>query len=487
MSFLDNNFRLVEDQRLEFKEARGGLPEDMWETYSSFANTEGGEMVLGVSEPSPGEFCLVGVPNAYELEDAFWRDMRNTTKVERDVMFGDGVNVVSRDGLDFLVISVPRAERGDKPVRVYDRRQKAMVAWVRRGSADKRATETDLNLMTYDKASSADRRTLERYSLDDLNAKTISRYRAIFAGRMPQSPWVNEPDEDFLFHIGAAARGNEGKLRPTRAGLLAFGEEFIIADYLPHYLLDYREEVSGADRWDDRVVSQSGDWSGNIVDFYLDVTGKLRSHFKAPFGADEFGTVHASRNPITEAVNEALVNALVHAYYGDSCTISVVMGPDKLVVSNPGGFLIDRDVALAGGISETRNPTLMRILGFMGAGDRAGSGLQKIWRVWQDAYGEVPELVEAHSPAAVRLTLPFAEGAVRLVANEGAGANASAAAIAEYVRLAGGPVVAGELQAVFGISLRVAQKRLKQLFDEGELQREKRGTSWAYAPKESRG
>lgn len=122
MSFLDNNFRLVEDQRLEFKEARGGLPEDIWETYSSFANTEGGEIVLGVSEPSPGEFCLVGVPNASELEDAFWRDMRNTTKVERDVMFGDGVNMVSRDGLDFLVISVPRAERGDKPVRVYDRR-----------------------------------------------------------------------------------------------------------------------------------------------------------------------------------------------------------------------------------------------------------------------------------------------------------------------------------------------------------------------------
>ena len=483
MSFLDNDYKLEESQRLEFKEAQGGLPDDIWETYSAFANTEGGEIVLGVSEPAPGAFLLVGVPNASELEDAFWRDVRNTTKVERDVMFGDGVSTVSRDGLDFLVISVPRAERGDKPVRVYDRRQKTMVAWVRRGSADKRATESDLNLMTYDKASSADRRALERYGLDDLCSQTISRYRAIFTSRMPQSPWVNEPEDDFLFHIGAAARGNAGGLRPTRAGLLAFGQEYIITDYLPHYLLDYREEVSGADRWDDRVVSQSGDWSGNIVDFYLDVTGKLKTRFKAPFGADEYGTAHVSRNPITEAINEALVNALVHAYYGDSCTVSAVLGADKLVVTNPGGFLIDRDVALAGGISETRNPTLMRILSFIGAGDRAGSGLQKIWRVWWDAYGEAPVLEEAHSPSAVRLSLPISRAALRPSPEKIAAPSVSADEFVEFVNRADKPVTANDAQVGLGVSLRVAQKRLKQLADEGVLRRERRGTAWVYLPR----
>lgn len=231
------------------------------------------------------------------------------------------------------------------------------------------------------------------------------------------------------------------------------------------------------------VVSQSGDWSGNVVDFYLMIIERLKRRFKMPFSTDDTGMRHGSRNPITEAVNEAVANALVHAYYGNDAYVRVLVGEDCLRVSNSGNMLVDRDVAIAGGVSDTRNPTLMRIMSFIGATDRAGSGIEMIWSVWGDFFNAPPTISESHGPSETLLILPVEphqdtasdssgdEQHIRYSEND----------VLKCFESIGTELDVGDVMAMLsGISKRTAQKRLKALFEKGEVARRKEGGAFVY-------
>lgn len=477
MSFLNGDFIYQESQHLEFKESAGALTDDLWETYSAFANTEGGEIVLGIRENADHTFTPVGVGNSQDQIDAFWMTVRNPQRVSRDVTLADGVQAVQRDGFDFVVITVPRAERDDKPVSVYSKRDKRFVSWIRRGSTDQRASEDDLRLMSYDSEPGGDRRPLVRFDLGALCESTVNRYREAFRDNKPNSPWNKDSAEDFLFHIGAVAKGHDGQLHPTEAGLLAFGYEYQITNFLPRFLLDYQENVSGNSRWDDRIVSQADDWSGNVFDFYLRVTERWRARLAAPFSTDEYGMGHGSRNPVTEGANEALTNALVHAYYGNAAKVKVTLTESKLDIVNSGSFLIDKDVAIAGGFSEARNPTMMRIFGFVGASDRAGSGLNQIWTDWKAVIGQTPVISEEHAPALVHIALPLLAQAKQR--SQQPKLTSSQREVLELVRNAGS-ATSKDIERLTGRSERAAQRSLKALNDMGLLSRDKRGGYWVY-------
>ena len=62
-----NEYR--ENNRLEVKKAKGGLPNSLWETYSSMANSYGGVIVLGAEENSDGSFYTTGLKDDAIVND----------------------------------------------------------------------------------------------------------------------------------------------------------------------------------------------------------------------------------------------------------------------------------------------------------------------------------------------------------------------------------------------------------------------------------
>ena len=105
-----------EDNRLEAKLAQKGLPTSLWETYSAFANTDGGLILLGVKELDNHKLEVMGVDDPEKLVSDFWNAINNPQKVNVNVLTNQCISTILVDGKAIVAIDVPRADRTMKPV-----------------------------------------------------------------------------------------------------------------------------------------------------------------------------------------------------------------------------------------------------------------------------------------------------------------------------------------------------------------------------------
>ena len=107
-----------ENNRIEAKKAQGGLPRSIWETYSAFANTVGGIILLGVVENPDKSFSSVPLANPEGLVHDFWNGVNNRAIASVNILSERNVQIVESGGNRIVVIDVPRADRQDKPVYI---------------------------------------------------------------------------------------------------------------------------------------------------------------------------------------------------------------------------------------------------------------------------------------------------------------------------------------------------------------------------------
>lgn len=112
---INNLSRYRENNRIEAKRAKMVVPDTIWETYSSFANTDGGIILLGVDEKDDHSFEVVGVEDSHKIITDFWNVINNPQKISVNILLNRMVYPKSVDGKDIVVIDVPRAERSVQP------------------------------------------------------------------------------------------------------------------------------------------------------------------------------------------------------------------------------------------------------------------------------------------------------------------------------------------------------------------------------------
>ncbi|UXI01130.1 hypothetical protein [Photobacterium sp. TY1-4] len=186
-----------------------------------------------------------------------------------------------------------------------------------------------------------------------------------------------------------------------------FGNWEAITAAAPNYFVDYQErpEAKTELRWIDRVCPD-GTWSGNLFDFYRRVYQKLTADLKVPFKLEQ-GQRKAD-TPVHIALREALVNCIVHADFSDRVSILVVKRPDMFGFRNPGLMRIPLEEVIAGGTSDCRNRLLHQMFLLIGLGERAGSGMPKIFSGWKSVNWRTPKLWEKMPPAQTLLELSTA-------------------------------------------------------------------------------
>ena len=75
-----------EKVNIEVKAAQGGLPNSIWETYSSFANTFGGTIILGIGEDKETKKLIpLGISDADKMITDIWNILNNPQKVSKKI------------------------------------------------------------------------------------------------------------------------------------------------------------------------------------------------------------------------------------------------------------------------------------------------------------------------------------------------------------------------------------------------------------------
>lgn len=386
---------LKESNQIECKLAKKSFPKEALYTYSAFANTEGGILILGIEEKE-GKFIVSGVENAEKIKKEMFDILNNFEKVSRNIITDDMIKTVKKDNKTVIFISVPKASYKDKPIYLN---KNFSQAYKRNYEGDYRCTESEIKAMIRDSDDETlDNTVIENFTVEDLDEKSLAGYRQRFSILKPEHIFNELDTENFLTKIGAARRNRKTKIvELTMAGLLIFGKTEAIKEFLPYFNLEYLDKSdSNIERWKDRVI-YDGTWGeGNLYNFFFVVIEKLYNSVEKEFKLNSDNIVREEVNSVQIALREAFVNSIIHADFKIEESIRVIKYPSYFQFENPGELRITKIEFFNGERTKPRNNIIQDIFRLLNLCERRGSGVPRILKATYENSYKYPEIENKH-------------------------------------------------------------------------------------------
>ncbi len=316
--------------------------------------------------------------------------LTNPEKIELDFLNGlrgDRFNVhiptrqekYNIEGKILLAFYVPVSNK--KPVYFNTPKN----TFIRRGSADHRATQEEIDSMYRDQTFGTKTSELAPgSSISDLNKTSLSRYRDYMSRFNPGVSYNRFGDDEFLAKLRIIEDG-----KCTYGGLLMFGNRETIERHVPDFRIDLIE-IPGTSYGDAKSrYTFRLDEHENLWEYYFECFARLKQKVDVTFilTSEGFGQ---ELSPGLVAIREALVNMLMHADYFSPAHSRIRTFTDHIEFYNPGGLPKPYEELKGKDISLPRNPIITKLFRMVKLAENVGFGLDKIETNWMEYNKTLP-------------------------------------------------------------------------------------------------
>ena len=194
-----------ENREVEFKESYKKLPKSLWETYSSFANTRGGIIILGIKENKETKMCTIeGVEEVNNILKDFWNTINNSEKVSCNILNDDCVEIMKVENRMLLIVNVPNANRKDKPI--YINNNPITGTYKRYHDGDYRCNKKEIQVLFSESTEeSKDEIILNEFNINSIDKETLETIAVLlspFAPHFAEEMWEQLGHGETIFKAG---------------------------------------------------------------------------------------------------------------------------------------------------------------------------------------------------------------------------------------------------------------------------------------------